>query len=260
MRFIYPLRIRHWIFSRFVAQTRLWPNTKGHAHKLLFAPTALAVLSRSDYGHRHIAWMGFYELPLTRMITKLARQEGGIMVDVGANAGYFSCLWVASSGHNTSLAFEASPRNYGMIRDNVVSAGLRERIQLFDFAIGASAGAMTFDLGPDEQTGWGGLSLAQDSNTVTVDVRKLDDVLPPDAIVQVLKIDTEGADTWVLEGARKLLTEKRVRHVFFERNEVRMKQLGIEFSAAERLLETCGYSVSPLPGQRQKDEFYAVPS
>ena len=46
----------------------------------------------------------------------------------------------------------------------------------------------------------------------------LDEELKDVSFIDVLKIDTEGADTWVLEGAAFLLRQKRIRHVFFEEN------------------------------------------
>lgn len=76
-------------------------------------------------GHGCIAFLGFYELPLTRRIVKLA-QKGGLLVDVGANYGYFSLLWGSQKKGNRTIAFEASPRNHEAIEANVSDAGFKE--------------------------------------------------------------------------------------------------------------------------------------
>jgi hypothetical protein len=100
----------------------------------------------------------------------------------------------------------------------------------------------------DEQTGWGGLSLKEKMNTINVPVVTLDQFWTETAYqtIDVLKIDTEGADTWVLEGASQLLREKRIKHIFFEENEVRMSALGILSDTAKNLLESCGYQLKQI--------------
>src|SRR5438093_12440109 len=103
IRYIYPLRLREHVYYRLIACSDRWP-TETNCHQLVFAKTGLTFLSQSDWGHRSIAWMGFYELELSRKMADLAT-EGGLLVDVGANAGYFSCLWAAIRDDNSVLAF-----------------------------------------------------------------------------------------------------------------------------------------------------------
>jgi Methyltransferase FkbM domain len=62
----------------------------------------------------------------------------------------------------------------------------------------------------------------------------------------VLKIDVEGADTWVLQGAQNLLKRRRVRRIYFEQNFVRMKALGIRENDAADSLQAVGYRSSIL--------------
>lgn len=66
---------------------------------LEFAPQINLKLQRTEIGHKSIALCGFYELEVTRQIVALAKQ-GGLFVDVGANYGYYSCLWAASNSEN----------------------------------------------------------------------------------------------------------------------------------------------------------------
>jgi FkbM family methyltransferase len=258
-RWIYPLSLRERIVSRLIARVGRLPRNNGKSHRLLFAPIGLAKLSATDIAHKHIAWAGFYELALSREIAKLARNSGGLLIDVGANAGYFSCLWASIAKNNRCLAFEASPRNVQMLRENVTSAQLASQIGVFDYAVGRSAGQMQFDLGPEDQTGWGGLAITATDNCVTVDVKRLDDLVQSGRMVSVLKIDTEGADAWVLEGAEGLLRQQRIKHVFFECNPTRMRQLGIEGNRPAEILNDCGYQVNELKGTAPGTEYYAIP-
>src|SRR5437867_4246352 len=126
LRYVYPLRLRQCIYYRLIASSAKWPGLK--AQQLVFANTSLVSLSRSDWGHRSIAWLGFYELELTRKIAAIAA-AGGLFVDVGANAGYFSCLWASIREDNFALAFEPSPRNQEMLSENIRKVGLANRIK-----------------------------------------------------------------------------------------------------------------------------------
>jgi FkbM family methyltransferase len=199
----------------------------------------------TDEGHSHVAFAGFYELPLTKMIVALARR-GGLLVDVGANYGYFSLLWAATNPGNKVVAFEASPRNHTALIRNVERNGLADRVAVESNALGRESALMRFDIGPDEQTGWGGLSAQPFWNGIEVTVTTLDEAFPDEAEIAVLKIDVEGADTWVLEGARELLKGRRIAHIMYEENRGKMKSLGIEPGTAERMLKDNGYDVMPF--------------
>jgi FkbM family methyltransferase len=75
--------------------------------------------------------------------------------------------------------------------------------------VGRESGTMEFDQGAENQTGWGGVVLAANSNsTVTVPVVRLDESLAAERFVDVLKIAIEGADSWALTGAGALLRKK----------------------------------------------------
>jgi len=199
-------------------------------------------LHPTDEGHSHIAFTGFYELPLTKMIVGLAKR-GGLLVDVGANYGYFSLLWAATNPQNTVVAFEPSPRNHAGLVRNVARNGLGDRVRIESSALGRESGTMHFDIGPDEQTGWGGFSPEPFWKGIEVKVTTLDEVFRDEREIAVLKIDVEGADTWVLEGARELTKQRRIAHIMYEENSGKMASLGISAGTAERMLKDNGYEV-----------------
>jgi len=210
-------------------------------------------LHPEDVAHRCIAMTGFYELRCTRIALGLARR-GGLLVDVGANYGYFTLLWAAARPDNRVVAFEASPRNQDALRSNVHANGFEGRVECHDIAIGKENGLMTFDPGPEQQTGWGGLR-PEGAAGIRVPVRSLDEVFArvERVAIDLLKVDTEGADTWVLQGAMRLLRDRRIGHILFEQYPARMAELGIEPGAAQTLLATNGYHCRQLG----PDEWYA---
>ena len=184
-----------------------------------------------------------------------------MLVDVGANAGYFPLLWASANPESKCIAFEPSPRNIALLKENITRNKLDARIEIKDIALGRESGEFEFDLGPQEQTGWGGLVLGANNNSVKVKVERLDDVIPPDMIISLLKIDTEGADTWVLQGSEKLLRAKQIKEIHYEQNKMRLRQLGILEGEAAEFLSSVGYIAKPI-GDSSKDlvDWVAVPA
>lgn len=131
---------------------------------------------------------------------------------------------------------------------------------MLPIAAGHRTGLMRFDPGPQAQTGWGGVVTDERAGTVLVAMLPLDALLPGDFHAAVLKIDVEGADTWVLQGCQRLLAERRAGVVFFEQNLPRLRALGIEPDAAQHLLTTLGYRVTPItPVDAEVVEYAAYP-
>lgn len=210
------------------------------------APQALRYLVSSDAMHWQIAWLGFYDNPLSKRIRALA-QRGSLRVDVGANIGYISCLWAALRPENKVIAVEPAPEVFKLLDGNMRAAGLNSQVHRFQIALIHRPGIMPFDLGPNEQSGWGGLANTTNAGTVEVETARLDDRIGAGQVIDVLKIDTEGADARVLAGATKLLAARRVRTIFFEQNIIRMQALGIAPEEPFEILRRHGYHVAWPP-------------
>jgi FkbM family methyltransferase len=163
------------------------------------------------------------------------------MVDVGANLGYFSLLWAASHPANKCIAFEAAPRNLDILRDNVEQNGLGTKIRIIPKAAAAQSGKLFFDLGPEDQRGWGGIASARGERQIEVEAVRIDEEVAKDEPIALLKVDVEGADAWALMGCDKLLRAKLVEEIWFEQNKPRMKMLGIQENAAQEYLASVGY-------------------
>ena len=169
------------------------------------------------------------------------------MIDVGANAGYFTLVWAAANASNTVLAFEASPRNTELLHHNVRANDLTNRVDIRTVAVANEHGELRFLLGPEDQTGWGGLAVEDSAESlIAVRVETIDSMVEPVKTVDFLKIDVEGADTWVLMGCERLLADKSVRTIHFEQNKPRLRQLGIKEIDAERYLSKRDYLARPV--------------
>lgn len=240
-----PRRVQLSLYMRFLAKHPGWYRLRFDAAPLKLAPGMHMRLSPNDLFHGQIALMGIYEEELTRWMGELSRSGGGLMIDVGANYGYFSLLWCAGRPDNRVHAVEASPGNVSPLRHNIATNHLAERVVLHEWAASNVEGTVDFDLGSAQETGWGGVVLQKTAQSITVPAHRLDRMFVGEC-VELLKIDCEGADSLVLEGAEGLLSEGRIKHVVFEENLPRQQALGIEEGRAVRWLEKLGYSCSLL--------------
>lgn len=200
----------------------------------------------NDYGHRMLAYTGRYSVELTKKIIDLAR-HGGLMVDVGANYGYFSLLWSRINKHNRVVAFEPSPRNLKWLIQNVSLNELGSQIKICEQALGRQKGRIQFDLGPINETGWGGISMNKNlESAVSVESTTLDDICSGYPQIDLLKIDTEGADMWVLQGAKNFLRDQKIKNILFEVNKPRMQIFEIPEHEPFDFLKQMGYKLSEV--------------
>ncbi|MGG6242117.1 FkbM family methyltransferase [Nodosilinea sp. AN01ver1] len=239
-----PERLRLSAWYKIYAHRVAHEPHRYEAAPLAYAPQVRLKLLPSDHISSQIAYTGFYELPLTRRIVELSKR-GGTMIDIGANMGYFSCLWAAGRPDNHCIAFEASPIPLKYLRHNIAHNGLDKQITLFSLAAGAEAGILNFAVGPETQTGWGGFTLADNPNSIEVEVVRVDQVLTGERSIDLLKIDIEGADTWALLGCQTMLGKKQIKEIFYEQNKPRMQALGIDLDQAQIFLESLGYLCTP---------------
>jgi FkbM family methyltransferase len=209
---------------------------------LSYAPGVRLRLQPGDDCHAAIAAIGVYELPSSRLTARLARR-GGLLVDVGANYGYYSAIWLANSSTNRVVAIEPSPPVAAALKHNLDSNGFAPRARILAVAADRQSGQRSFDV----LTEWGTSSgrFATSGEGVEVPTIRLDELLGGEAI-DLLKIDAEGADAWVVEGARSLFEAGLIRTVLFENHPVGCDRFGIDRDAAPAMLRSYGYKLRSL--------------
>lgn len=148
--------------------------------------------------------LGSYEREQTRMFEELV-QPGTVVYDVGAAVGYYTLLAARLVGRNGHVvSFEPDPKNAAFLRQHVAVNSL-ENVTVHESAVGNTNGRMRFAHGTG--TGTGHIS---DQGGLEVKIQRLDDFVasrkkPPTHV----KIDVEGAELQVLDGARTILTTAR---------------------------------------------------
>jgi FkbM family methyltransferase len=144
---------------------------------------------------------GRYEPAKIALIQRFLR-PGMSFVDVGANMGDFSLIAAKTmDDEGRVLAFEPSPDNCAWMRRSIELNGYR-CISLFEIALSDAGGQEVLYL--CDRIGWHSLLPGPfEQETITVVVERLDAVLEStgDPHVDMVKVDVEGAELKVLQGA-----------------------------------------------------------
>jgi FkbM family methyltransferase len=165
-----------------------------------------------------------YEPPTRNLLERVLR-PGDLFVDVGAHWGLFS-LQAAThpSGQVQAIAFEPDPGNAAVVFRNIYRSGLVERLHLVCAACGDSNDLEKLVSNSTMMNSIRGVGLKPpygQGPAKWVAIVTLDAALAkfPEAASSriILKIDAEGFEPQVLDGARGLLDSGRVKLVIWER-------------------------------------------
>jgi FkbM family methyltransferase len=165
-------------------------------------------------------------------------RPGSTFVDVGANVGYFTLL--ASTLGARVVAYEPTPSVFARLRENVDLNGFQQA-QLVNAAVMDKPGTLSLHLsGEDPEAN----SLFGDGpQSVRVPAVSLDEDLAARGIehVDLLKIDAEGAEAFVLDGATRLLSSPNPPAILVEVNAFTLRSAGLQPSDILSRLESHGY-------------------
>jgi FkbM family methyltransferase len=189
--------------------------------------------------------------PLATSSYQMFLRPGDHVIDIGANIGYYLLAAAQVVGEKGRfLAFEPLPGNYEVLKQNIeLIPGLRDRVQVWPWAIGDSTG--TCDFYESKIPNLGSFfrhEKLEQTRTITVQVRRLDDILQSIEGFRpsFLRMDVEGAELLVLAGARNLMrTYKPSLFIEFHTFSIGMK--GLETALDE--FESIGYREGVLIGR-----------
>lgn len=168
-------------------------------------------------------------------------QIGDCFIDIGAHYGYYTLPAAEKVGPQGKVfAVEADPRNASYLERSVAANGL-ENVKIVTLALSNSSGPAWL-----YQTGHRGEVSLRDlfgtRQRIKVQTRRASEVLPREQGC-VLKLDVEGAEPLVLEGAQEWLKEFRPRCISVEVNTSALKAFGFQASDILDPLVELGYAL-----------------
>ncbi|ABW11578.1 methyltransferase FkbM family [Parafrankia sp. EAN1pec] len=126
---------------------------------------------------------------------------GDVFVDVGANVGVYTLLAASLPGVHC-IAFEPSSDSWDQLIENI-NLNQLSQVEVHRVAVGDQSGEIDFTIGHGTVNQVASPDIA--SRRERVPVVRLDDVVPHDRRVTLIKIDVEGHEPAVLDGARALI-------------------------------------------------------
>lgn len=225
--------------SRFVVSRVLWRTglcslfqIHKEGYRLKFYPTALSA----------ILWIDPQDRRSDEAFLKRYLKDADTVVDVGANIGDLTLTAASVIGARGRVySIEAHPRIYGFLRKNI-ALNNRSNIILFNLALGDKESEIFFsDFRGDDQN-----HVSENSGGLSVKMARLDDLPLLESRIQLLKIDVEGYEKFVLDGASTTL--ERVSCIYFESWERHFSRYGYACRDVINLLTKKGFTVLKFAG------------
>jgi FkbM family methyltransferase len=192
-----------------------------------------------------------WEIENRRLLDLLrgALEPGDGYLDVGANVGIFAIPVAEHLGPEGKVyAFEPAPDMAEELTQAAESAGVADRIDLRQMALGGERATLSLRVDPDDPSDATKRSLFVEGEVVAeVPVWPLDELVESGELMlqprlNAVKIDVEGAEVVCLRGMRATLAEQRPRLVVIETIESHLQRAGFELDDIAAELEPLGYS------------------
>ncbi|TLD83503.1 FkbM family methyltransferase [Helicobacter sp. MIT 11-5569] len=165
---------------------------------------------------------------LQTMLTRIPK--GSLVLDVGMNIANHS-LFFAANGLRV-IAFEANPKMSAIAKESIKLNGFEKMIKVYEMGVSNREEMAYF--ATEIPHNFGAMSLTQGNTAGGGIICKPLDSLKIKEKVVAMKIDVEGMEHKVLDGARKLIAKNRPI-IYAEANFVQ------DFVKVERMLESMEY-------------------
>lgn len=193
--------------------------------------------------------------PYTTEVIKQNISNGDLVMDIGANIGYFTLIMAKGIKENGKVfSFEPEPKNFELLKKNV-EINNYSNVILEKKAIGNKTGIAKLYLADRKNNIFhSGMHrifrsdlVSQISNPVSINIIKLDDYLQDLKFIKkirLIKIDVEGAEFDVLKGMSKILDENKGIKIVMEFSSENLEDYGSNPSDVMDFLINKGFKLS----------------
>ena len=195
----------------------------------------------NDYLQQKVFYDGYYERVVVDWLKATLRPDD-VLWDVGANIGVMTLVAARRCRH--VVAFEPEPVARRRLEENIAMNAIGN-VTVVPVALGVSDGSARMLRGPATNLGMSRMAAEGEAADVEVRVRSAEALLSEGLPAPTLmKVDVEGAELGVFQGAQKLLSAGRMRAAVFESSED--DDTGSASMEIEQLLGKCGFRVREL--------------
>ncbi|HVQ40323.1 MAG TPA: FkbM family methyltransferase [Pyrinomonadaceae bacterium] len=229
MKIIQYLNKPEYIFRPSQLCRRMWQTLEreNSEYEIVTLPWKTEIRVRPDEAiGRSIVTTGVYDLSVTEVLWRLIDQ-GETAVDVGANIGYMTSVMARRVGETGRVfSYEPHPEIYEELCENKriwKEACGWHQIQTQNIALSNTSGMGVLTMPSHFKENRGVASLSDEKHLegrgrgcqCQVILAELDDLMDGESPVSVIKLDVEGHELKVLQGAERVVTHY-VRDIVFE--------------------------------------------
>ncbi len=201
-------------------------------------------------------WRGSYEIEVFKNLVK----KGMFVLDVGANIGVFTLVAAKKCGKKGKVySFEPEPNNLSALRDNIRKSLLekeQQRIEVFPLIISFRRGHSTLYVDSVHAANHSIFQKNIISGNVSHQVKTttLDSFLSNRSRkIDLIKIDVEGAEGMVIDGAKKIL-QKDKPTILMEFWPEGLRKSGHQPKKFLKTLMKMGYKIKNIDSQKKRLE------
>lgn len=182
----------------------------------------------------HGCWLGTYELDKQEAVRRLVK-PGMFALDVGANAGFYTLAFSRQVGSAGRVwAVEPFAENVSSLLRHLDLNGVRN-VTVFQAAVAAARGTAHFHVHRSNSMG----RITDADTALVVPTLSLDALLDQAPVPDVIKMDIEGGELAALQGAPRLLAQRRTTWL------IALDDPG-NADACRTLLDDAGYAIAPI--------------
>lgn len=182
---LYPVNVLHRKLMK-----RIRPETvKVHGMRMFLDPPDSLGLT----------FTGVYE-PFETQLVKAHLRPGAVVLDIGANIGYYTLLFSQLAGKEGKVfAFEPEPRNLAILKRNIQINGLRN-VVLVEKAVSNRAGRIQLHVSEENWGDHRAFSSDAGRRCVEVEAIRMDDFLSSQGVSpDFIKMDIQARRRWRLK-------------------------------------------------------------
>ncbi|CAN5507047.1 hypothetical protein BH10BAC1_BH10BAC1_07690 [soil metagenome] len=162
------------------------------------------ILDISDYQH----WLIYFGVNEDRPsgLFELVK-TGDLIIDIGANIGQTAMTFAKLGGENSMIyGFEPDPVNFLIAKENLKQNKFKN-IHYFNVGLGSKKEELSLKINSPQNRGGNRIDRNRSEESFTIKIESLDDLIAQLNIenVNLIKIDVEGFEKEVLEGAIKTI-------------------------------------------------------
>jgi len=177
-----------------------------------FTPNSKLLVRRGMTGATGNIYCGLHEFNDMGFLLHFLRNDD-LFIDIGANIGSYTILASSEIGAQT-ISIEPIPSTIEHLKNNVSINSIEDKVEIHNIGLGAKEGFLEFTKSLDTVNH---VASPGEVDTLKVPIKTLNQICENKSPI-LIKIDVEGFETEVINGANEVLSKPTLQAIIIELN------------------------------------------